>query len=44
MDALKLGDEAIVEIADFRLEGRAIRNVCPMIHRAGTAGSPSRSR
>ncbi|MBM4794307.1 DUF2156 domain-containing protein [Streptomyces sioyaensis] len=33
MDALELGDEAIVDVADFTLAGRAMRNVRQMVKR-----------
>ncbi|MEU5213413.1 phosphatidylglycerol lysyltransferase domain-containing protein [Streptomyces sp. NPDC020742] len=33
MDALELGDEAIVDVADFTLTGRAMRNVRQMVKR-----------
>ncbi|HET6816813.1 MAG TPA: phosphatidylglycerol lysyltransferase domain-containing protein [Mycobacteriales bacterium] len=36
--ALELGDEAIVEVADFSLEGRAMRNVRQMVARVERAG------
>jgi lysyl-tRNA synthetase class 2 len=38
LDALELGDEAIVEVAEFTLEGRAMRTVrqaCSRVKRAG---------
>lgn len=38
LDALELGDEAVVEIAEFTLEGRAMRTVrqaCNRVRRAG---------
>ena len=38
LDALELGDEAVVEVADFTLEGRAMRTVrqaCNRVRRAG---------
>jgi lysyl-tRNA synthetase, class II len=37
-DALELGDEAVVEVADFTLEGRAMRNVRQMVKRVERAG------
>ncbi|RVU26293.1 DUF2156 domain-containing protein [Streptomyces antnestii] len=37
-DALELGDEAIVETADFTLEGRAMRTVRQAYNRVGRAG------
>src|SRR6202044_2815245 len=36
--ALELGDEAVIEIADFTLEGRAMRNVRQMVSRVERAG------
>jgi lysyl-tRNA synthetase class 2 len=36
--ALELGDEAIVEVADFSLDGRAMRNVRQMVTRVERAG------
>ena len=36
--ALELGDEAIVEVAEFSLEGRAMRNVRQMVARVERAG------
>jgi lysyl-tRNA synthetase class 2 len=36
--ALELGDEAIVEVEDFTLEGRAMRNVRQMVARVERAG------
>ncbi|MFC4011541.1 phosphatidylglycerol lysyltransferase domain-containing protein [Nonomuraea purpurea] len=38
MSALEIGDEAIVEVADFTLEGRAMRNVRQMVNRTERAG------
>jgi lysyl-tRNA synthetase class 2 len=38
MRALELGDEAIVEVDDFSLEGRAMRNVRQMVSRVERAG------
>ncbi|HEV2348084.1 MAG TPA: phosphatidylglycerol lysyltransferase domain-containing protein [Actinocrinis sp.] len=38
MDALELGDEAVVEVADFSLEGRPMRNVRQMVHRIERQG------
>jgi lysyl-tRNA synthetase class 2 len=38
LDALELGDEAVVEVAEFTLEGRAMRSVrqaCNRVRRAG---------
>jgi lysyl-tRNA synthetase class 2 len=36
--ALELGDEAIVDVADFSLSGRAMRNVRQMVSRVARAG------
>ena len=41
-DALELGDEAVVEVADFTLEGRAMRNVRQMVKRVQRAGYDDR--
>jgi lysyl-tRNA synthetase class 2 len=38
MDALELGDEAVVEVADFTLEGRAMRNVRQMVNKIERKG------
>ncbi|WP_330333098.1 phosphatidylglycerol lysyltransferase domain-containing protein [Streptomyces sp. NBC_00536] len=38
MDALELGDEAVVHTADFSLSGRAMRNVRQMVKRVERAG------
>lgn len=38
LDALELGDEAIVHIDEFSLEGRAMRNVRQMVKRVQRAG------
>jgi lysyl-tRNA synthetase, class II len=38
LTALELGDEAIVDIADFSLQGRAMRNVRQMVTRVERAG------
>ena len=38
LDALEIGDEAIVEVDDFTLEGRAMRNVRQMVKRIERAG------
>lgn len=40
LDALELGDEAIVDVADFTLSGRAMRNVRQMVKRIERAGLP----
>lgn len=44
LDALELGDEAIVEVADFTLEGRAMRTVRQAHNRVGRAGYAVRVR
>lgn len=38
LDALELGDEAVVEVADFSLEGRAMRNVRQTATRVARSG------
>ncbi|MCK2221186.1 phosphatidylglycerol lysyltransferase domain-containing protein [Actinomadura sp. ATCC 31491] len=38
MSALEIGDEAVVEVADFTLEGRAMRNVRQMVNRVERLG------
>jgi lysyl-tRNA synthetase class 2 len=38
LSALEIGDEAIVEVAGFTLEGRAMRNVRQMVNRTERAG------
>ena len=44
LDALEIGDEAIVEVEDFTLEGRAMRNVRQMVKRIERAGYECRVR
>ncbi|WP_069170729.1 phosphatidylglycerol lysyltransferase domain-containing protein [Streptomyces griseus] len=44
LNALELGDEAIVDLADFTLEGRAMRGVRQAYHRVGRAGYGVRVR
>ncbi|MFK4145542.1 phosphatidylglycerol lysyltransferase domain-containing protein [Streptomyces sp. NPDC004065] len=44
LDALELGDEAVVEVADFSLSGRAMRNVRQMVKRIERAGYETRVR
>ncbi|WP_460064738.1 phosphatidylglycerol lysyltransferase domain-containing protein [Streptomyces sp. YKOK-I1] len=44
LDALELGDEAIVEVADFTLEGRAMRTVRQAYNRVHRAGYTVRVR
>ncbi|MEV0233218.1 phosphatidylglycerol lysyltransferase domain-containing protein [Nonomuraea sp. NPDC050786] len=38
MSALEIGDEAVIDVADFTLEGRAMRNVRQMVNRTERAG------
>jgi lysyl-tRNA synthetase, class II len=38
MDALELGDEAVVQVAEFSLDGRAMRNVRQMVNRIERQG------
>ncbi|HVB26910.1 MAG TPA: phosphatidylglycerol lysyltransferase domain-containing protein, partial [Mycobacteriales bacterium] len=42
--ALELGDEAIVEVAEFTLQGRAMRNVRQMVARVQRAGYTAQVR
>ncbi|MCX3063257.1 phosphatidylglycerol lysyltransferase domain-containing protein [Streptomyces beihaiensis] len=44
LDALELGDEAVVDVADFSLAGRAMRNVRQMVRRIERAGYETRVR
>ncbi|MFD7436551.1 phosphatidylglycerol lysyltransferase domain-containing protein [Streptomyces sp. NPDC059861] len=44
LDALERGDEAVVEVADFSLAGRAMRNVRQMVRRIERAGYVTRVR
>ncbi|MEU9731285.1 phosphatidylglycerol lysyltransferase domain-containing protein [Streptomyces sp. NPDC048002] len=44
LDALELGDEAVVDVADFSLAGRAMRNVRQMVARIERAGYETRVR
>ncbi|SBT95238.1 lysyl-tRNA synthetase, class 2 [Streptomyces sp. DI166] len=44
LDALELGDEAVVDVADFSLAGRAMRNVRQMVRRIERAGYTTRVR
>ncbi|HTJ72392.1 MAG TPA: phosphatidylglycerol lysyltransferase domain-containing protein [Actinospica sp.] len=44
MDALELGDEAVVEVADFTLEGRAMRNVRQMVNKIERKGYACETR
>ncbi len=38
LDALEIGDEAVVEVDDFSLEGRTMRNVRQMVNRVRRTG------
>ncbi|GGV20811.1 membrane protein [Streptomyces griseoflavus] len=44
LDALELGDEAVVDVADFSLAGRPMRNVRQMVKRIERAGYRTRVR
>ncbi|MFD7923775.1 phosphatidylglycerol lysyltransferase domain-containing protein [Streptomyces sp. NPDC059740] len=44
LDALELGDEAVVRVADFSLAGRAMRNVRQMVSRVERGGYTCRMR
>ncbi|MBO0821297.1 MAG: DUF2156 domain-containing protein, partial [Nocardiopsaceae bacterium] len=44
LTALELGDEAIVEVADFSLSGRSMRNVRQMVNRVAKNGYTARAR
>ncbi|MGK9460282.1 phosphatidylglycerol lysyltransferase domain-containing protein [Streptomyces sp. G6] len=44
LDALELGDEAVVDVANFSLTGRAMRNVRQMVKRIERAGYETRVR
>lgn len=44
LDALELGDEAVVDVADFSLAGRAMRNVRQMVKRIERGGYTTRVR
>ncbi|TQS23916.1 DUF2156 domain-containing protein [Microbispora hainanensis] len=44
LDALEIGDEAIVDVAGFTLEGRALRNVRQMVRRVERLGYTCRVR
>lgn len=44
LDALELGDEAVVDVADFSLSGRAMRNVRQMVKRIERNGYETRVR
>ncbi|MET8679284.1 phosphatidylglycerol lysyltransferase domain-containing protein [Streptomyces sp. NPDC004647] len=44
LDALELGDEAVVAVADFSLSGRAMRNVRQMVKRIERNGYETRVR
>ncbi|MFJ8661031.1 phosphatidylglycerol lysyltransferase domain-containing protein [Streptomyces sp. NPDC093795] len=44
LDALELGDEAVVDVADFSLSGRAMRNVRQMVKRIERGGYTTQVR
>ncbi|MEV4439998.1 phosphatidylglycerol lysyltransferase domain-containing protein [Streptomyces sp. NPDC049577] len=44
LDALEMGDEAIVEVADFSLSGRSMRNVRQMVKRIERNGYTTKVR
>ncbi len=44
LDALQLGDEAVIHVADFELEGRSMRGVRQAVHRIEKAGYRCRVR
>jgi lysyl-tRNA synthetase, class II len=44
MTALELGDEAVVNVADFSLEGRSMRNVRQMVSRVAKKGYTAQVR
>ncbi|MET9348166.1 phosphatidylglycerol lysyltransferase domain-containing protein [Streptomyces termitum] len=44
LDALELGDEAVIDVADFSLSGRAMRNVRQMVKRIERNGYTTRVR
>ncbi|GAA0654750.1 phosphatidylglycerol lysyltransferase domain-containing protein [Streptomyces thermocarboxydovorans] len=44
LDALEIGDEAVVDVKDFSLAGRAMRNVRQMVKRIERAGYETRVR
>ncbi|MDX3850917.1 phosphatidylglycerol lysyltransferase domain-containing protein [Streptomyces sp. AK02-01A] len=44
LDALELGDEAVVDVPDFSLHGRAMRNVRQMVKRIERGGYETRVR
>ncbi|MFI0929441.1 phosphatidylglycerol lysyltransferase domain-containing protein [Streptomyces sp. NPDC021012] len=44
LDALELGDEAVVDVADFSLSGRAMRNVRQMVKRIERNGYTTQVR
>ncbi|NBE53566.1 phosphatidylglycerol lysyltransferase domain-containing protein, partial [Streptomyces boluensis] len=44
LDALELGDEAVVDVMDFSLTGRAMRNVRQMVKRIERSGYTTRVR
>ncbi|MFF4160526.1 phosphatidylglycerol lysyltransferase domain-containing protein [Streptomyces sp. NPDC001678] len=44
LDALEMGDEAIVDVADFSLSGRSMRNVRQMVKRIERNGYSTKTR
>jgi lysyl-tRNA synthetase class 2 len=44
LNALEIGDEAVVEVADFRLSGRSMRNVRQAVRRVERAGYTAQVR
>jgi lysyl-tRNA synthetase class 2 len=44
LNALEIGDEAVVEVADFRLTGRSMRNVRQAVRRVERAGYTAKVR
>jgi lysyl-tRNA synthetase class 2 len=44
LGAIELGDEAVVNIADFSMQGRAMRNVRQMVKRVGRQGYAAQVR
>jgi lysyl-tRNA synthetase class 2 len=44
LNALEIGDEAVVEVADFRLDGRSMRNVRQAVRRVARAGYTAQVR
>ena len=44
LNALEIGDEAVVDVADFRLDGRSMRNVRQAVRRVARAGYTAQVR